>query len=92
MYKEKLDFGAYIHQLRKEYQYSLKKVAEKLGFDISLLSKIEYGERKVQSQMLKPIAELFSLDFKVLQIKNLNQRFEAEYRNEPFYLEQPNSL
>ena len=42
-----IEFGTYIHGLRKEKKYSLKIVADKLGIDISLLSKIENGERQL---------------------------------------------
>jgi transcriptional regulator with XRE-family HTH domain len=50
--KYPLEFGPYIHNLRKGKKYSLKIVADKLGVDISLLSKIENGERQLQSHML----------------------------------------
>jgi transcriptional regulator with XRE-family HTH domain len=83
----KLNFGEYIHQLRKEHRLSLKIVADKLGIDISMLSKIEHGERQVQGHMLKPLADIFELDFKKLQIKYLQQRIEQEYGNEPFFNE-----
>lgn len=43
--EKSIEFGTYIHGLRKEKKYSLKIVADKLGVDISLLSKIENGER-----------------------------------------------
>jgi transcriptional regulator with XRE-family HTH domain len=84
MQNGKVDFGAYIHELRTNKAYSLKIVADKLNIDISLLSKIEHGERQVQSHMLKPVADLFELDYRVLQIQFLNQKIEDEYGNEPF--------
>ena len=59
-----IEFGTYIHGLRKEKKYSLKIVADKLGVDISLLSKIENGERQLQSHMLNGLSELFDLDYK----------------------------
>jgi transcriptional regulator with XRE-family HTH domain len=83
----KIDFGQYLHLLRKEHKLPQKIVADKLGIDISMLSKIEHGERQVQSHMLKPISELFDLEYKMLQIQFLNQRIEAEYGNEPYFEE-----
>jgi len=80
----KIDFGEYLHQLRKEYKLSQKIVADKLGIDISMLSKIEHGERQVQSHMLKPVAELFDLDYRMIQIQFLNQRIQREFGNEPY--------
>jgi transcriptional regulator with XRE-family HTH domain len=79
-----IKFGNYIHNLRKEKKYSLKIVADKLGIDISMLSKIENGERQLQSHMLNGLSELFDLDYKEMQIQLLNQRIENEYGNEPF--------
>lgn len=79
-----IEFGTYIHSLRKDKKYSLKIVADKLGIDISLLSKIENGERQLQSHMVNGLSELFDLDYKEMQIKLLNQKIENEYGNEPF--------
>ena len=83
----RIDFGEYLHELRTSNGYSQKKVADKLGIDISLLSKIEHGERQVQGHMLKPLAELFNLNYKQIQIQFLNQKIENEYGNEPFFKE-----
>ena len=80
----KIDFGEYLHHLRTEHKLSQKIVADKLGIDISMLSKIEHGERQVQSYMLKTVSELFNLDYRILQIQFLNQRFEAEFGKEPY--------
>ena len=82
-----IEFGTYIHGLRKEKKYSLKIVADKLGIDISLLSKIENGERQLQSHMLNGLSELFDLDYKEMQIQLLNQKIDEHFGNEPFYKE-----
>lgn len=81
------DFGSYIQKLRLNKGFPQKVVAEKLGIDISLLSKIEHGERQVQGHMLKSIAYLFDLDFKKIQIEFLNSRIEEEYGSEPYFIE-----
>jgi len=88
----KIDFGEYLHQLRTEHKLSQKIVADKLGIDISMLSKIEHGERQVQSHMLKPVAELFDLEYRLLQIQFLNQKIENEFGNEPYYYESLTTL
>lgn len=85
--KQPIEFGTYIHSLRKEKKYSLKIVADKLGIDISLLSKIENGERQPQSHMINGLSELFDIDYKEMQIQLLNQKIENEYGNEPFFIE-----
>lgn len=82
-----IEFGTYIHGLRKEKKYSLKIVADKLGIDISLLSKIENGERQLQSHMLNGLSELFDLDYKEMQIQLLNQKIEEEFGKEIFFKE-----
>ena len=87
-----IEFGTYIHDLRKEKKYSLKIVADKLGIDISLLSKIENGERQLQSHMLNGLSELFDLDCKEMQIQLLNQKIEEEYGDNPYFIETINLI
>ena len=82
-----IEFGTYIHGLRKDKKYSLKIVADKLGIDISLLSKIENGERQLQSHMLNGLSELFDLNYKEMQIQLLNQKIDEQFGNEPFFNE-----
>ena len=79
-----LDFGKMIHQFRKERQLTLKSVADKLEIDLSMLSKIENGDRQIQGHMLKPLSDLFKIDYKELQIQFLNQRIKYEFGEEPF--------
>ncbi len=83
----KQDLGQYLQNLRKENGYSLKYVAEHVGIDTSMLSKIEHGERQLQGHMLKRLAELFELSYKDLQIQMLNQKIEEEFGEEPFLKE-----
>lgn len=82
-----IEFGTYIHGLRKEKNYSLKIVADKLGIDISLLSKIENGERQIQSRMLKGISDIFEIDYKKLHIAYLSFRIKNEFGKDPFLKE-----
>ncbi len=88
----KIDLGKFIHQLRKERNYTLKFVADKLKMDLSLLSKIENGERQLQSHMLNGLSELFDLEYKEIQIQFLNQKIENEFGNEPFFKETSKQL
>ncbi len=90
--KRTSSIGGYIHTLRIERGLTLRNVADYLKIDISSLSKIEHGERQLQSQMIKPIAELFDIDFKVLQIKYLNHKISKEYGDEPFLIESLTSI
>jgi transcriptional regulator with XRE-family HTH domain len=79
--------GNYLQNLRKERKMSLRDVADHIGIDVSMLSKIEHGERQLQSHMIEPIADFFKLNFRELQIQFLNQKIENEFGDEPFLKE-----
>jgi transcriptional regulator with XRE-family HTH domain len=79
--------GNYLQNLRKERKMSLRDVADHIGIDVSMLSKIEHGERQLQTHMIKPIADLFNLKYRELQIQFLNQKINQDYGNEPYLKE-----
>lgn len=79
--------GNYLQNLRKERNLSLREVADHIGIDISMLSKIEHGERQLQSHMIAPIADLFEIDYKSIQIQFINQKILQEFGREPFFSE-----
>jgi transcriptional regulator with XRE-family HTH domain len=85
--KTDVEIGSYLQKLRKERKMSLREVAEYVGIDVSMLSKIEHGERQLQSHMIAPIADLFEIDYKSMQIQYLKHRIEEEYGQEPFLRE-----
>lgn len=82
--KDIVDLGKYLHDLRIDRQLSLRTVADKLGIDVSMLSKIEHGERQLQSHLIAPIAELFEVDYKSMQIQFINQKIMHEFGDEPY--------
>lgn len=86
------EIGKYMHNKRIQKGLQLKEVADYLDINISLLSKIEHGERQIQGYMLKGICELFDLDYKKTQIEFLNQKIENEFGNEPFLKEAINEF
>lgn len=79
------DFGSYNQRLGLNKGFPHKVIAEKLGFDISILSKIDNGERYLQGHMLKPLSILFGLNDKEIQIKFLNQSIDDEFGDEPHF-------
>ena len=83
--KSDIEIGSYLQNLRKERKMSLREVAEHVGIDISMLSKIEHGERQLQSHMIAPIADLFEIDYKSIQIQFINQKILREFGNEPYF-------
>lgn len=76
--------GNYLQNLRKERKMSLRDVADHIGIDVSMLSKIEHGERQLQGHMLKGIAELFNIEYKQLLINFINNKLEIEYGQLPY--------
>jgi HTH-type transcriptional regulator, competence development regulator len=85
--KSDIEIGSYLQQLRKERKMSLREVAEYVGIDVSMLSKIEHGERQLQSHMLKSVSEIFQIDYKKLCVDFFSQKLEDEYGNSPFIKE-----
>jgi transcriptional regulator with XRE-family HTH domain len=79
--------GSYLQNLRKERKMSLREVADHIGIDVSMLSKIEHGERQIQAYQLSSIAEFFNLDFRKLQIEFLIHRIHLEYGDQPYLKE-----
>jgi transcriptional regulator with XRE-family HTH domain len=79
--------GNYLQSLRKERKMSLREVADHIGIDISMLSKIEHGERQIQAYQLSRMAEFFKVEFRQLQIEFLMQRIHLEYGDQPYFKE-----
>lgn len=85
--KRNAHIGQYLQSLRKERKLALREVAEHIGIDVTMLSKIEHGDRQVQPHQLVRIVEFFNLDFKKLQIEYLIQKIHSEYGHQPFLKE-----
>ena len=85
--KSDTEIGSYLQNIRKERKMSLREVAEHIGIDVSMLSKIEHGERQIQAYQLSRIAEFFNIDFRQLQIEFLMQRIHLDYGDQPFLKE-----
>lgn len=82
-----MEFGQYLFQLRSSKGFSQRHVADKLGIDISLLSKIEHGERQIQGHMIDALAEIFDLNLKQLHKQFLKNKIMKEYSNNPYFKE-----
>jgi transcriptional regulator with XRE-family HTH domain len=85
--KSDTEIGSYLQNLRKERKMSLREVAEHIRIDVSMLSKIEHGERQIQAYQLSRIAEFFNIDFRQLQIEFLMQRIHHDYGDQPYFKE-----
>jgi transcriptional regulator with XRE-family HTH domain len=86
------EFGTLINTQRKLKKMPLRKVAAVLDIDTSTLSKIEKGERPANSKMIPVIAQVFDLDFKVMQIRYLSLTLKDEFEKEPYFKEALNLL
>jgi len=82
-----VEFGSYIKAIRESKSIPQRIVAHKLNIDTSTLSKIELGDRQVTIEMIKGLAEVLQLDFKILQIKYISEKLLSEYTGRPFFKE-----
>lgn len=65
--KKTKSFGEHLRNLREAAGLTLKSVAEQINIDTSLLAKIERNERQPTKQIIKQVAEYFTVDEKELQ-------------------------
>lgn len=81
------DFGAFIKEKREAKGIPQRIVAYRLNIDTSTLSKIELGERQVNIDMIRGLADVLELDFKLLQIKFVSEKILSDYTGQPFLKE-----
>jgi Uncharacterized protein conserved in bacteria len=86
------EFGAYIKAIRESKGIPQRIVAHRLNIDTSTLSKIELGERQVNIEMIKGLAEILEIDFKELQIKFISDKIKSDYAGQPFLKEALNKI
>lgn len=67
-------FGEQIRLLREDAKLSLRKVAEQIGIDTSLLGKIERNDRQPTKEQIKLVANFFNLDEKGLMKEFLSDQ------------------
>lgn len=79
--------GSYIRTLRESANLPLRKLASSLDIDQSTLSKIERGERQFTSDMIPKLANVFSIEYKDLQIMFLKEKLLSDLTSEEFALE-----
>lgn len=80
-------FGLYIRTLREQAKLPLRKLASSLDIDQSTLSKIERGERQFTSDMVPKLAEVFSIEYKDLQIMFLKEKLLSDLINQDFAID-----
>ena len=75
-------FGEHLRTLREEAQKTLREVANSIGIDPSLLSKIEPNERQPTKQIIKDVATFFKVDVKELQNEFLSDQIAYKILDE----------
>lgn len=83
----KESFGEHIRTLRGNNDMPLRKLAALLDIDQSTLSKIERNERKLKSNLVQKIAEIFDLDYKELKIFFLSDHIVNYLSQEDYSVE-----
>lgn len=56
----------------------MRKVAAQLDIDTSTLSKVERGERALTKAHLKPLAHIFNIELKEIQIRFITDTINKE--------------
>jgi transcriptional regulator with XRE-family HTH domain len=80
-------FGKFIRRLREENCLPLRKVAAKLDIDTSTLSKVEREERALTKEHLKPLAEIFNIELKEIQVRFIADTINKELGQLEFVME-----
>jgi transcriptional regulator with XRE-family HTH domain len=75
-------FGEHLRGLRENQSLTLKKVAEQIGIDTSLLAKIERNERQPTKQIIKQVAGFFKCNEQELLNKFLSDQIAYKIMDE----------
>lgn len=66
------NFGMLIHKLRVANNLTLLELADRLGMDLTTLSKIENNKRTFQPELLPKLAKEFNLSLEDLELEYLS--------------------
>lgn len=80
-------FGELIRDTRIKNNLTLRHVANKVDIDQSTLSKIERNELIALGRIIKPLADVLSVDYKELQIKFLSEKLFYDLKGVDFAIE-----
>lgn len=78
---ESQTFGEKIKALRLDLNYSLKYVGDKIGYNPSLLSKIERNKKKAPERLIKDLSKVYKFPLKELVAKYLSEEIYYRIRN-----------
>lgn len=78
--------GDKLRKLREENKMPLRAVSDLLGIDVSILSKMERGERPLSKEMVKKLAKIYKHDADELTVLYLSQKIMNEVGEEDLAL------
>ena len=79
--------GELIKEARLKKRLTLQNVADSLNMDISTISKIEKGTRKLKQEHIKKISKLLDLDIFQINSVYLTDSIVNQYGNNPYILD-----
>ncbi len=75
--------GKRFRELRKEWGYSAREIAEHFGRSVSFVYKLErYGEREIPKRWAKELCEFLGIDWKEMEEEEARARAMAEWLEE----------
>ena len=85
--KTEKTFGETVKKLREEKKLTLRKVAEALEIDTSMLGKIEKNNRKPNKHLIENFAKFFNVEEKDLTISFLSDSVAYKILDEDYPVE-----
>jgi len=80
-----LQFGERIKELRTRQNMLLRQVASKSGLDISIISKVEPGDRHLKKEQIPLLAKILNADKEeLLMLWLADQKFTKLFTEKPW--------
>lgn len=79
--------GGLIKEARLKKRLTLQNVGDSLGMDLSTISKIEKGTRKLKQEHIKKISNLLDIDIFQINSVYLTDSIIKQYGDNPYILD-----
>tara|TARA_R110002050_G_scaffold90272_1_gene190032 strand:- start:509 stop:835 length:327 start_codon:yes stop_codon:yes gene_type:complete len=79
--------GEKLRCIREEKELPLRKIAALLDIDVSILSKMERGERKITKEVVMKLAEIYDYNSDELLVSFLSDKILFEIQDEDLGIE-----
>ena len=84
MKDKKEELGRRLSELRQKFSLTQENIATYLGIDQTLVSKIESGERNIDSYDLESLADLYMISVDDLLSGTYENRFNISFRKDSY--------